>query len=154
MTCFVFDKPNYHISAQLDCTVAPHFGCACCRFGVETVCETRYALQRCSVSIYDIVTNRQPAKLVCANITSGGKGGCICCFCMAECENDWRWYSIQCIDPLATDHEPYLFYTCSACSEFALNEINNVHSSECPLLIRFADSCVLYGFDAMNRMDD
>jgi hypothetical protein len=146
--------PNYHISCELDCTVAPLFGCACCKFGVETKRETRYVLKDCVVSMYDVVTNRQPAKLVCANITSGTNRPKqnICCFCTAEC--DWRWYAMQCIDPLATDHEPYLFYTCGTCSEFGLNEINDQHSIACPFLIRCADSCVLYEFDGMHRMDD
>jgi hypothetical protein len=140
---------NYHISCELDCTTAPLFGCSCCKFEVETKHETRYVLKDCTVSMYDVVTKRQPAKLVCANITRGNEN-IICCFCMAEC--DWRWHAMQCIDPHAT--EPYLFYTCGACSEFGLNEISNVHSSETPMLIRCADSCVLYKFDAMHRMDD
>jgi hypothetical protein len=64
----MLQPPNYHISCELDCTVAPLFGCACCQFEVETKKETRYVLKDCVVSIYDVVTKRQPAKLVCANI--------------------------------------------------------------------------------------
>jgi hypothetical protein len=152
----VFDEPDYHISAELDCTTAPPFGCACCRFGLETVRETRYALKRCAVSMYDVVTNRRSAKLVCANIMSernNQPGQCICCFCMAEC--DGYWYAIQCADPLATDdREPYMFYTCSACSMFAQLEINERHRGDRPVVIRCADSCVLYEFDSMNQCDD
>jgi hypothetical protein len=154
MTWHVPDETSYSISAELDCTAAPLFGCACCRFGFQTVSETRYTLKSCSVSMYGILTNNAPAKLVCANITSrqNQPGPSICCFCMAGCDSDWRWYAIQCSNP--SDDEPYMFYTCSACSMFGLYEINGRHGSECPVLMRCADSCVLYRFDSMFRMND
>ena len=148
------ENMHYHISAELDCTVAPSFGCACCRFGVETVRETRYVLKSCAVSIYDVLTNKQPAKLVCANITSeqNTSSSCICCFCLVEC--DTRWYVVQCDDPLSSGPEPYIFYVCGACSMFGQAEINSQHRKDCPLLIRCVDSCVLYKFDSMHIEDD
>jgi len=154
MAWHVPDEMTYSISAELDCTTVPLIGCACCKFGFQTVHETRYTLKSCAVSVYDILTNDTPAKLVCANIRRNHPGSHICCFCMAECDSDWRWYAIQCSDPFAIDHEPYMFFVCSTCSMFGLYEINGRHKSECPMLIRCADSCVLYRFDCMFRMDD